>query len=289
MRTPVDSEPPFSRVAIAGLGLIGGSIALALRELWPSVTILGHDRPEIAVPAQRLAVIDRACIDVAGVAGADLIVLAAPVPGILDLIAAIGQTGTRAVVTDVGSTKRAIMTAASKANGLAFVGGHPMAGAVRSGLSEARADMFRDRPWLLVEGPASAEATDKVEHLVRCLGGVPHRVDAETHDRVMAYVSHLPQLLSVALMNVATDVVGDNGLSMAGPAFSAMTRLAASPIEMWGGILATNGDYIQDAIAHFSKCMPDRTTVDLQGWANEAFARAREVRASTLPSDDRRR
>jgi prephenate dehydrogenase len=284
-----DSEPPFARVAIAGLGLIGGSIALAVRELWPSVTLLGHDRPEIAGPAQRLCVIDRACAELAELADADLIVLAAPVTGILDLLAAIGEWGTRAVVTDVGSTKRAIMAAAWQADGLTFVGGHPMAGAVRSGLSEARADLFRDRPWLLVEGQAPPEAIDRVESFVRALGAAPQRVDAETHDRVMAYVSHLPQLLSVALMNVATDVVGDEGLGMAGPAFAAMTRLAASPIEMWGGILATNGDYIQDAIAHFCLRMPDRTTVDLQGWANEAFARARETRAATLPSDDRRR
>jgi prephenate dehydrogenase len=289
MTTRADRDPPFSRVAIAGLGLIGGSIALAVRELWPSVTILGHDRPEIAGPAQRLSVIDRACADVAGVADADLIVLAAPVPGILELIAAIGTSGTRAVVTDVGSTKRAIMAAAAQADGLTFIGGHPMAGAVRSGLSEARADLFRDRPWLLVEANAPGDATDRVERFVRRLGGVPHRVDAETHDRVMAYVSHLPQLLSVALMNVTNDIVGDDGLAMAGPAFGAMTRLAASPIEMWGGILATNGDYIQEAVAHFLTRLPDEATIDLQDWANREFARAREARASTLPSDDRRR
>lgn len=251
------SEPPFDRVAIVGLGLVGGSTALACRRAWPQVKIVGVDRPDILQAALARHAIHDARQDIADLRDVGLIVFATPVSIIVDQIARAGSLGLPAIVTDVGSTKRRIMAAASAAGLATFVGGHPMAGAEQSGFEHARQDLFEGRPWLLVRGTGDASAFDRVAHFVSGLGAAPAEVDPVTHDRTMAYVSHLPQLLSSALMRSAGERVGDSGLAVGGRAFAEMTRLASSPVEVWQGILATNADFIAEALHAVRGSLPE--------------------------------
>lgn len=238
---------PFRTLGIVGVGLIGGSLAAAARARWPEARIVGVDRPEVVADAQSRGWLHEGRPSAAALRDADLVVLATPVPEIVEALVAIGRSD--AVVTDVGSTKRGVLRAAAQVELRGFVGGHPMAGAEVDGLAGARADLFAGRPWFIVPGEdAPAEAVEQVERLAAGVGALPSRVDATTHDRVMAYVSHLPQLTAVALMNAAGASTGPQGLMMAGRAFREMTRVAVSPPGMWQGILASNDDFIADAL-----------------------------------------
>jgi prephenate dehydrogenase len=117
-------------------------------------------------------------------------------------------------------------------------------------------DLFERRDWLIVPNGADEPDVERLSRFVRALGAVPRRVHADAHDRVMAYVSHLPQLLATALMATAGDAVGREGLGQAGPGFADMTRLASSPPDIWRGILATNADYIAEALRALAGALP---------------------------------
>jgi prephenate dehydrogenase len=246
---------PFASVAIVGLGLIGGSVAMGLRRAWPDVRIVGVDRPEIASAARERGAVDDVRERAVDLPDVELIVLATPVPRIVELLGVLDGTGTRALVTDVGSTKRHVAATAA-GTGLRFVGGHPIAGAATAGLAHARADLFERREWMLVPGTAPDADVAALERLIAGLGARPRRMEADAHDRVMAYVSHLPQLLATALMTTAGDAVGRDGLAAAGPGFGDMTRLASSPADIWKGIVATNADYIAEAITALAAALP---------------------------------
>jgi prephenate dehydrogenase len=228
------SDGDFRRIAIVGVGLIGGSIAQAVCRRWPSIEI---------VPIHFGAGLD-------GVAGADLVVLAAPVLAIVaafpDLTAHLSP---QALVTDTGSTKRAIVAASRRAPRMTFIGGHPMAGAARGGLAQARADLFDGRPWILT--PAADDppaALTRLEQFVTGLGAVPHIMTPELHDRFVGAVSHLPQMTASALMHVVGTLAGDAGLELAGAGLHDTTRLAASPADIWRDVAATNQDVLRDAL-----------------------------------------
>jgi prephenate dehydrogenase len=272
-------SPPVARLGIVGLGLIGGSIAARTAAIWPGVRIMGVDRPEILEEALARGCVHEARRSAADLADAELIVLAAPVPAILRHLAELGRAGCQAIVTDTGSTKRAVCRAAGEAGLRAFVGGHPMAGTERGGLQASRADLFGGTTWLLSHGAGcTSSEIGCVEAFVQGLGAIPHRVDPDTHDRVMAYVSHLPQLLAVSLMNAVGGHVGLAELRLAGRGLDDMTRLAASPPEIWEGIVETNQDYVTEALAAVSGEWPLTGSVrgtDLQ----RAFARAAAHRA----------
>jgi prephenate dehydrogenase len=252
---------PFARIGIVGLGLIGGSIARGARRAWPRVSIRGVDRQGVVDDACRRGAIDGGGTAITDLLGVDLLVLATPVPDIVAGIHLAARAGPWAAVTDVGSTKRQILAAAESAGLSTFVGGHPIAGAERGGADEARADLFEGRPWVLVPGSAvDASIIARVDALVRGLGGFPRRLDAETHDRVMAYVSHVPQLLASALMLVAGDAVGDAGLAASGRGFADMTRLASSSADVWHGILTSNADFIAEALSAVAAALPATAT-----------------------------
>src|SRR6185295_14092814 len=197
-------------------------------------------RAHIAEGARASGVVDATRKSAAEVADADLVVLATPVQGIIEEIATLGRAGVLAVVTDVGSTKRQVMAAATAAGLTRFVGGHPIAGSERGGLSAARVDLFEGRTWALVGG----DRAPLVESFVTALGARPRHTDAESHDRTMAFVSHAPQVIASALMAAAGQGVGRAGLDWSGQGFGDMTRLASSPAAVWEGILATNADFI---------------------------------------------
>jgi len=272
------TDPPFARVGIVGLGLIGGSAALGLRAAWPSVWIAGVDSAPIAEAAHARKIIDEPRDSARALADLDLILLATPVVAIIETIADLGRAGVSTVVTDVGSTKRRVLEAAESARLVDFVGGHPMAGSERGGLEAARADLFRAKSWFLSPAStASAEARDRVGRLVQGLGALPTTVTPDAHDRAVAYLSHLPQLLAGGLMITGAEALGESGLSYAGRGFDEMTRLAASSYAVWESILDTNADYIAEALQAMLATMPDSIGADATQ-LRELFARANRWR-----------
>ena len=236
--------PIFEKVGIVGLGLIGGSIALKSRELWPSSLVIAVDNKDVLETAMRLHAIDVAADDLVVLAECDVVILAAPVRQNAAILADLDDNvRTPAVVTDTGSTKREIVAASRVLPPrLTFVGGHPLAGASRGGLEHARPDLFQGRPWLLTSHH------EALESFVRALGAEPKVVDVEAHDRVLAYLSHLPQLTASALMEVVGDAVGEDGLALAGRGLADTTRLASSPADIWRDIAATNADELGPAL-----------------------------------------
>ncbi|HWB31415.1 MAG TPA: prephenate dehydrogenase/arogenate dehydrogenase family protein [Vicinamibacterales bacterium] len=273
------SPAPFQRIGVAGLGLIGGSVALAAKSIWPDVVVHGCDAAAQVGDARARGVVSDGATDIAALAGCDLIVLAVPLGSMQDVLHALGRTRTDAVVTDVGSTKRRIVATAKDVGLRQFVGGHPMAGGERPGLDQARADLFADRPWLLVDGTADADARARVEAFARGLGARPSWMDADAHDRTVAYVSHLPQVVATALMTSADEALGIGGKAAAGPAFAEMTRLASSPPDMWTSVLAENADFVAEALAQFARDMPSIADLQSGAWARDVLTRAGQARA----------
>jgi prephenate dehydrogenase len=257
-----DAKPPiFEKIGIIGLGLIGGSIALKARELWPTSLVIAVDNKDVLETAMRLHAIDVAADDLIVLAEADLVVLAAPVKQNIALLEELDQhVRVPAVVTDTGSTKREIVAAArSLPPRFTFIGGHPLGGAAKGGLEHARPDLFAGRPWLLTTDERQNDADvarrvqpsgalDKLMSFVRVLGAEPKTMTAEAHDRVLAYLSHLPQLTASALMQVVGEAVGQNGLALAGRGLADTTRLASSPADIWKDIVATNADEVGPAL-----------------------------------------
>jgi prephenate dehydrogenase/uncharacterized protein (DUF952 family) len=245
------AEPPFRRVAVAGIGLIGGSIALALRDRWPSMHIIGVDTPSVLTHARTSGAIDDGLPSVSALDAVDLVVLAAPVRQNARLLTELpAQVLAHALVTDVGGTKRDIVGAARRLPaGARFIGGHPIGGAERGGFGFARPDLFKNRPWILTPPAAGAPAdVAAVTQLVDALGAHPVVMDAVEHDRVMAFVSHLPQLAASALMDAVGAAVGRGGLSVAGRGLLDTTRLASSPANVWRDVCAANADMVSVAL-----------------------------------------
>ena len=287
------ADPPFESIAIVGLGLIGGSIALGVRERWPESRVFGVDSEAVLAHALGAGAIERGFASLAALPDASLIILAAPVRQNIDLLRQIGNgdrflkgpTPRRPVLTDVGGTKREIVNAArSLSRGTMFVGGHPLGGGERGGFAFARPDLFAGRPWIFTpDGDDSADAVERLSRFVTGLGARPCILSAEEHDRVMAYVSHLPQLAASALMETVGPEAGIEGLRMAGRGLVDTTRLASSPADVWRDICLTNADAIGDAL----DCLIARLTQlrgDLRhGEAIEAiFAEAAKWRAELM-------
>jgi prephenate dehydrogenase len=215
------------RLAIVGDGLIGRSIRLAYERRFPDGAVVSLDRGA----------------DLAALGAATTVVLSAPVDAILELIPRLPRLApTATLITDTGSTKGAIAQAARQAGLVRFVPGHPMAGGTGSGPADARADLFDDRTWFLVAGAAEGAALQRAHDFVASLGAVPVRfADAgEAHDRLVAAISHLPQVMATTLLARVGESVGTDGLRYAGNGLRDTTRLAASHASIWAPILATN-------------------------------------------------
>jgi prephenate dehydrogenase len=243
----VAADPPFESIAIVGLGLIGGSIALGVRDRWPESRVFGVDSESVIAHALGAGAIERGVDAVGALPDTSLIVLAAPVRQNIDLLRQIKRS---AIATDVGGTKREIVSAARALSpGTTFVGGHPLGGGERGGFAFARPDLFAGRPWIFTpDGDDSSDAVQRLSRFVTGLGARPCILSAEEHDRVMAYVSHLPQLAASALMEAVGAAAGIEGLRMAGRGLVDTTRLASSPADVWRDICLTNADAIGDAL-----------------------------------------
>lgn len=272
--------PAFRSIGIVGIGLIGGSVARAARAADPGVSIVGIDVDHIADAATAAGVIDRA-VDVNAIAACDLIVLAAPVSTNLAWMDRLAATGTPALVTDVGGTKRQMNAKAVELGArLGFVGGHPMAGSERSGFAASDPELFRGRKWFVVPtAMTAAEHVRRLETWIRELGAVPAVVDAETHDRVMAAVSALPQVVVSTLMAVVGERVDVEGLAMSGPGLRDTTRLAGSAATWMTDGLAHNSREVADALDVFiTELRAVRDQLDTPERAASLFARAQEWR-----------
>ena len=252
----MSSEPAiFPRIAIVGLGLIGGSIAFAARRAWPSTHVVAVDREAVLREALSRRAIDTAASELSAVAGANLVVLAAPVRQNLSLLHQIApHVSPTALVTDVGGTKRPIVDAAARLpTAIAFIGGHPLGGGARGGFEFATASLFTRRPWILTpraDSPdrATVDDVERLSSFVTGLGATPTVMPAADHDRLMAFLSHLPQLTVTALMEVVGSVTTASGLKLAGQGLIDSTRLASSPAGVWRDICATNADEIARAL-----------------------------------------
>ena len=227
-----------------GVGLIGGSVALAARHRL-GAEVVGWDPSgqAIATGLQRGA-LDRAGSSVAeAVTGADAVFCAAPVARLAPLIAdALQAAGEQCVVTDVGSTKRAVTAAFADPR---FVGGHPLAGAETAGVAHARADLFDAAIWYLTPRESTSGVLyERLHRLLRGIGAQPAAIDADTHDRVLAAVSHLPHVLANVLVAQAAATLHEGGerLPATGPSFRDATRVAGAPSGIWTDIYLANRD-----------------------------------------------
>jgi len=249
------SAVPFQRVAILGTGLIGGSFGLALRKHFPDISIVGFDRLETLQAAVARGAVRETARDLAStVRDADLVYVALPIGATIEAIPAIAAAAKDdALVTDTGSTKAVICRAAqhSPARRSRFLGGHPMAGKETSGIARADAELFSGARYALIGSEYDPDPRlQGFAALVRALGAEPVWCDAETHDWAVGIVSHLPQLLAVALARVVQDETDETGLplSLAGPGLRDMLRLAGSHYGLWRDVAHTNTENIARAL-----------------------------------------
>jgi prephenate dehydrogenase len=306
------------RVAVLGTGLIGGSFALAARRALPGIRIAGWDKPSVLERALELGVVDEASPELQeAVKGADLVYIALPVGLAIERLPEIARhVPGRALVTDACSTKRAICAAAEKcfSEDVLFLGGHPMAGSEVSGIDGADAALFQGAKYALVgtavegasgvePGPISGddisgdrisqdisqEKTGRIEQgdarianfvrLIEAIGARPIWIDAEAHDRAAAFVSHLPQLVSIALAGVTREATDQTGLplTLAGRGLRDALRLAGSPYSVWRDIVLTNTDNLDTALDRLVQAIEHLRAHLRQRELEEEFSAANDV------------
>jgi prephenate dehydrogenase len=232
------------RVAVIGVGLIGGSVALGARERL-GATVCGYDRSEQALErARQRGAVDTTAGTVAeAVAGAEAVFVAVPVGGLPELVGeALAAAPADCVVSDVGSTKRAVVATHEDPR---FVGGHPLAGAENAGVEHARSDLFEGATWYLTPGAGTSGILyERLHRLLHGLGAQPTAIDPETHDRILATVSHLPHVFANVLVSQAAGTLAAGGerLPATGPSFRDATRVAGAPSAIWTDIYLSNRD-----------------------------------------------
>ncbi|MBI1396089.1 MAG: prephenate dehydrogenase/arogenate dehydrogenase family protein [Betaproteobacteria bacterium] len=287
----------FHRIAIIGVGLIGGSCALALKANGSVGRVVGVGRSRANLDkALELGVVDEVCDSVrAGVDGADAVLVSTPVGQFGRVLAeAEPALGPSTVITDGGSTKRDVVLAAREALGDAFarfVPAHPIAGAEKSGVEAARADLFAGRHVVLT--PCAETATDAVERVeafwLAC-GAKLSRLPAPQHDAVFAAVSHLPHVLAYALVNmIASRSDADLYLGYAAGGFRDFTRIASSSPEMWRDIALANGDLLVAEIDRYTETLAALREAIARGDGvalSHAFEQARSARNDWLRTQE---
>jgi prephenate dehydrogenase len=275
-----------SRVAVLGVGLIGGSIGLAARRRL-GVEVVGYDPdPETVAGARRKGAIGRGAASVEqACAGADVIFCAAPVGRLPELAAtALAAAGAEAVLTDVGSTKRGIVAAIGDDE--RFIGGHPLAGAETAGVENARVDLFEGARWYLTPTERSSGMLyDRLQRTVSGLGARPQAIDPESHDRIMATVSHMPHVLANALAaEAASALTGSERLPEVGPSFRDTTRVAGANPPIWADIYTANADAVADSVESVARRLGEAAALlrhgdrdAIQAWQAEAGADRRRL------------
>jgi prephenate dehydrogenase len=266
-------------IAIVGVGLIGGSVGMAARSRLDA-TVRGFDpRADEAVARGAIHSAHRDLGD--ALDGADAVFVAVPVDQLADSVRTVlEQAPQTAVVTDVGSTKRTVVDAASDPR---FVGGHPLAGSEAAGVEHARADLFDGATWYLTP-TATTQGTllERLHRLITGIGARPAMIEPEVHDRVMAAVSHLPHVLANVLVGGASKALGTERPPATGPSFRDATRVAGANPALWGAIYHANRDALADALDLAIAELQDvraqlGTGADLTAWQQQAAARRRDL------------
>jgi prephenate dehydrogenase len=295
------SAPLFDTVALIGMGLLGGSLGLALRErrLARQMVAVAR-RPETVRQALELGAADEGYAEPReGVKDADLVILCTPVltmPGLVDRFAAFLKPG--CVVTDVGSTKAFLAREIPRRlrPGNPYLGGHPMAGSEQQGVEAARADLFVGANYLLTPTAETPVAmVERLERWVTALGARPLRMEPEAHDRAVAGISHLPHVVAAALAAAAAAATDspdggpdrDTLRQLIAGGFRSTTRIAASSPEMWRDICLTNREEVlaslrqfEAELALFARALEEKDGARLL----QAFEQARAARADLVPS-----
>jgi len=281
----------FRRVAIVGTGLIGGSFALALRKHFPDSVVVGWDKAQVLRHALERGAVHEGIPDLElAVAGTDLIYVALPVGHTIELLPEIARFApSDALVTDASSTKRSVYAVAAQSfreGGPHFLGGHPMAGKEISGIAAADANLFRGSKYALIrpspkeKGVGARELlVEEFVALIEKLDAEPVWLDAEAHDRAVAVISHLPQLLSVALAGVVRSQTDETGLpvTLAGRGLRDALRLAGSPYSVWRDIILTNSDNLERVLDQMIQAL-EQVRSDLRTRAlEEEFSAAGEL------------
>jgi prephenate dehydrogenase len=278
----------FERLTVAGVGLIGGSLARAVRDGGLAAEVVGFGRSEanLRVAAER-GLVDRATRDPAVAADADAIVLAVPVgtcAAVAEALRPHARAGT--LLTDVASVKVGVV-AALEARWVGtgpMVGGHPIAGSEASGAEAAEGDLFRGRRCILTPTPTTDRtALERVRRLWEGVGAVVEEMPAAVHDELLARVSHLPHVVAYALVGAVADLAfdGRQALDYAGSGFRDTTRIAASPAPIWRDIALANAPPLRAALAEFRLALEHIERLIAAGDADgleAALARARETR-----------
>jgi prephenate dehydrogenase len=282
------------QITIIGTGLIGGSLALALRRKKFAGRIIGCDREAILEKAHKCGAIDEGIVEPGdAVRGSDLVVLATPVLAIVDLIQRLGPALPRhALLTDVGSTKSLVVDCAKKVLGKnashCFLAAHPMAGKEVSGVEFADADLFHKAVWFVTP----LENQDMQEGLIgEYLGWIDHigarvaMMPADEHDRLCAWISHVPQMISTALAAALVEEFGEDAplLPAGGRALQEMTRISASPYSMWRDVAISNKKNLADALWKVEQRLAHiRENLATRELAQE-FEQAHALRKSATP------
>ena len=255
-----ESDFSLNKISIVGVGLIGGSLGLALKKKNPNFKITGIDKPEIIIKAITRGAIDEGTVNLEeGIKEADIVIIATPVKTILDLLPQINPFLKRGcLVTDTGSTKGQVVERANEvlSKDVFFIGGHPMAGSEEYGVESAKPHLFQDRTYILTPTPKSnLLALEKIFLLVRLVGAKKLILDPLGHDRIVGAVSHLPQIIAVSLINTIGELSlrenNNNYFKAIGEGFKDMTRIASSPYKIWEDICNTNQQNILEMIQEF--------------------------------------
>ena len=279
------------RISVIGVGLIGGSIGLAAKELIEDAEVVGFGRrPERLEHARELGAIDRVATSLDdALEDAEVCFACAPVGFLPALVEdALGAAPADCVVTDVGSTKRSIVESVRDER---FVGGHPVAGAETAGVEHARADLFQGATWYLTPGERSSGLLyERLHRVIVSFGARPIAIDAETHDRLLATVSHLPHVIANVLAGQAAQMLTDEGeaLPRVGPSFRDATRVAGANTEMWTDIYMANAvaiaDEIDETVGRLQRVVDALRSSDAQA-LSEWNEGAREDRRRLLEAD----
>lgn len=244
-------------ILIRGLGLIGSSLARAIRLQDVEIHIIGSDTDETLAYALSQHIIDEKSVGLAAASQADVIILATPVSIIKEDLAMLATLSLKedVIVTDVGSTKRAVLQAAQPllAKGVTFIGGHPMAGSHKSGVRAGRPDLFENAFYLLVPGQNDATAVAQIQTLLQATHVKWLVVDADEHDQMVGQLSHVPHVIASALVNETNTQFAESpmALRLAAGGFKSITRIASADPDMWTAIMTTNGDVITQQLAAY--------------------------------------
>ncbi|MFC1490012.1 prephenate dehydrogenase/arogenate dehydrogenase family protein [Candidatus Latescibacterota bacterium] len=283
----------FNRIVIVGVGLIGGSLGLAVRRKNKDIHIIGVSSPAAVKSAVEMGAIDEGFgYNELGTAvrDADIVFLCTPINRIKELMSDLsGSVKPGAIVTDVGSTKHDLANHARDVlpAGVHFIGGHPMTGSEKSGVNASDPFLFQNAIYVLCPAEnVPGELTEEFSGFLHVTGARVVVMESHLHDNIAAAISHLPQMIAVTLVNMAQNETTDSApyLQLAAGGFRDMTRIASSPFKMWDDICRTNSDAIRNALDTFIENLEDlKGRIGTEALGDD-FERANNTRAN-IPKD----